>query len=102
MWKKFVKSKGKSPGKRTWTDKDIKVPPHLTPEIIHSALYIWNAGDDHKEGGNRIDYLYKNLGAKKMAFIMSLLVLPDLIDMIMDKGLTLDSVFKKRDNQTKH
>ena len=86
----------------SWTDEDIKFPSHLTPEIIHSALYIWNAGDDHKEGGNRIDYLHKNLGAKKMAFIMSLLVLPDLIDMIMDKGLTLDSVFKKRDNQTKH
>ena len=87
---------------KDWTNGEIKFPPHFTPEIIHSALYIWNAGDDHKEGGNRIDYLYKNLGAKKMAFIMSLLVLPDLIDMIMDKGLTLDSVFKKRDNQTKH
>ena len=86
----------------SWTDEDIKFPSHLTPEIIHSALYIWNAGDDHKEGGNRIDYLHKNLGAKKMAFIMSLLVLPDLIDMIMDKGLTLDSVFERRKNQTKH
>ena len=86
----------------SWTDEDIKFPGHLTPEIIHSALYIWNAGDDHKEGGNRIDYLHKNLGAKKMAFIMSLLVLPDLIDRIMDKGLTLDSVFERRKNQTKH
>ena len=85
----------------SWTDEDIKFPGHLTPEIIHSALYIWNAGDDHKEGGNRIDYLHKNLGAKKMAFIMSILVLPDLIDMIMEKGITLDSVFN-RDKQTRH
>ena len=92
-------TKKKSFGK-SWTDKDIKFPPHLTPEIIHSALYIWNAGDDHKEGGNRIDYLHKNLGAKKMAFIMSLLVLPDLIELIIDKGITLQDVLKT--NQTKH
>ena len=93
-------TKKKSFGK-SWTKEDINFPPHLTPQRIHSALYIWNAGDDHKEGGNRIDYLHKNLGAKKMAFIMSILVLPDLIDMIMEKGITLDSVFN-RDKQTRH
>jgi hypothetical protein len=87
---------------KDWTDGQIKFPPHFTPEIIHSALYIWNAGDDHKEGGRRIEYLHNNLGAKKMAFIMSLLVLPDLIDLIIDKGITLQDVFKKRDTQTKH
>ena len=25
MWKKFVKSKGKSPGKRTWTNKEMEI-----------------------------------------------------------------------------
>ena len=84
------------------TDGQVKFPPHFTPEIIHSALYIWNAGDDHKEGGRRIEYLHNNLGAKKMAFIMSLLVLPDLIDLIIDKGITLQDVFKTNMNQTKH
>ena len=84
----------------SWTKEDIKFPSHLTPEIIHSALYIWNAGDDNIEGGRRIDYLHKNLGAKKMAFIMSLLVLPDLIELIMNKGITLQDVLKT--NQTKH
>ena len=87
---------------KDWTNGEIKFPPHFTPEIIHSALYIWNAGDDHKEGGNRIDYLHKNLGAKKMAFIMSILVLPDLIELIMDKGITLQDVLKTNMNQTKH
>ena len=33
----------------SWTKEDIKFPSHLTPEIIHSALYIWNAGDDNIE-----------------------------------------------------
>jgi hypothetical protein len=94
-------NKKKSFGK-SWTKEDIKFPPHFTPEIIHSALYIWNAGDDHKEGGNRIDYLHKNLGAKKMAFIMSILVLPDLIELIMNKGITLQDVFNTNMNQTKH
>ena len=87
---------------KDWTNGEIKFPPHFTPEIIHSALYIWNAGEDSEEGTKRINFLHDNLGAKKMAFIMSLLVLPDLIDMIMEKGITLDSVFKRRDNQTKH
>ena len=95
------KNKNFSFGK-DWTEGQVKFPPHFTPEIIHSALYIWNAGDNHKEGGNRIDYLHKNLGAKKMAFIMSILVLPDLIDVIMDKGITLQDVFKTNMNQTKH
>ena len=68
---------------KDWTKGEIKFPSHLTPEIIHSALYIYNAGNDNIEGGRRIDYLHKNLGEKKMAFIMSLLVLPDLIELIM-------------------
>ena len=87
---------------KDWTDGQVKFPPHFTPEIIHSALYIWNAGDDHKEGGRRIEYLHNNLGAKKMAFIMSLLVLPDLIDLIIDKGITIQDVINKTKNQTKH
>ena len=95
------KNKNFSFGK-DWTEGQVKFPPHFTPEIIHSALYIWNAGDDHKEGGRRIEYLHNNLGAKKMAFIMSLLVLPDLIDLIIDKGITLQDVFKTNMNQTKH
>jgi len=87
---------------KDWTNGEIKFPPHFTPEIIHSALYIWNAGNDNIEGGRRIDYLHKNLGAKKMAFIMSILVLPDLIELIMNKGITLQDVFNTNMNQTKH
>ena len=86
----------------SWTDEDIKFPPHFTPEIIHSALYIWNAGDDSEEGTKRINFLHDNLGAKKMAFIMSILVLPDLIDLIIDKGITIQDVINKTKNQTKH
>ena len=87
---------------KDWTNGEIKFPPHFTPEIIHSALYIWNAGNDNIEGGRRIDYLHKNLGAKKMAFIMSILVLPDLIELIMNKGITLQDVLNTNMNQTKH
>ena len=87
---------------KDWINGEINFPAHFTPEIIHSALYIWNAGDDHKEGGRRIEYLHNNLGAKKMAFIMSILVLPDLIELIMNKGITLQDVFKTNMNQTKH
>ena len=86
----------------SWTDEDIKFPPHFTPEIIHSALYIWNAGEDSEEGTRRINFLHDKLGPKRMAFIMSILVLPDLIELIMNKGITLQDVFKTNMNQTKH
>ena len=86
----------------SWTDEDIKFPPHFTPEIIHSALYIWNAGEDSEEGTRRINFLHDKLGPKRMAFIMSILVLPDLIDLIIDKGITIQDVINKTKNQTKH
>ena len=86
---------------KDWTNGEINFPAHFTPEIIHSALYIWNAGEDSEEGTRRINFLHDKLGPKRMAFIMSILVLPDLIDLIMEKGITLDSVFN-RDKQTRH
>ena len=33
-----------------------------------------------KKAAGALKYLHNNLGAKKMAFIMSILVLPDLIE----------------------
>ena len=87
---------------KDWTNGEINFPAHFTPEIIHSALYIWNAGEDSEEGTKRINFLHDNLGAKKMAFIMSILVLPDLIELIIDKGITIQDVINKTKNQTKH
>ena len=62
------------------TKDDINFPEHLTPEIIHSALFIYNA-QGKEEVKNRVKYLTKQIGDKAMAFAMALLVMPTLMDM---------------------
>ena len=61
------------------TDKDINFPKHLTPEIIHSALFIHNAPrkEDIK---TRVEYCAKQIGNEAMSYAMALLVVPTLMD----------------------
>ena len=56
--------------------KDISFPKHLTPEIIHSALFVYNAPKE--EVAQRVRYCAKQIGDEAMSFAMALLVLPDL------------------------
>ena len=58
----------------------INFPKHLTPEIIHSALFISNA-DDKETAGKRIEYCSKQLGDEAMSYAMALLILPTLMEM---------------------
>ena len=61
------------------TKDDINFPKHLTPEIVHTALYIHNAPtkEDIKV---RVEYCAKQIGNEAMSFAMALLVLPTLMD----------------------
>jgi|TARA_R110002020_G_scaffold95075_2_gene228300 hypothetical protein len=61
------------------TKDDINFPKHLTPEIVHTALYVHNApsNEDIKQ---RVEYCAKQIGDEAMAFAMALLVLPTLMD----------------------
>ena len=61
------------------TKDDINFPKHLTPEIVHTALYIHNA-PTKEDIAIRTDYMAKQIGGKAMTFAMALLVLPHLID----------------------
>jgi hypothetical protein len=61
------------------TRDNINFPEHLTPEIVHTALYIHNA-DNKEDVIKRSEYMAKQLGNKAMTFVMALLVLPNLID----------------------
>ena len=65
------------------TKEDINFPKHLTPEIIHSALFVHNA-QDKQETMTRINYLAKQIGDEAMSYVMSLLVLPTLMEMTKD------------------
>ena len=61
------------------TRDNINFPKHLTPEIVHTALYIHNA-DNKEDVIKRSEYMAKQLGNKAMTYVMALLVLPNLID----------------------
>ena len=71
------------------TKEDINFPKHLTPEIIHSALFIHNA-HDKQETITRVKFLTKQIGEKAMAFAMALLVLPWLMEQGKDTQLYKD------------
>ena len=60
------------------TKDDINFPKHLTPEIVHTALYIHNA-PSKEDIVKRTEYCAKQIGNEAMAYAMALLVLPHLI-----------------------
>ena len=68
---------------KDWSDGHLTFPKHLTPEIIHSALFVHNA-NSKEETMTRIDYLAKQIGEEAMSYVMSLLVLPTLMEMTRD------------------
>ena len=58
---------------------DINFPEHLTPKIVHTALFIHNA-KDKAETITRVEFCTKDLGEKTMTYVMALLILPMLMD----------------------
>ena len=65
------------------TKKDINFPKWLTPEVVHTALYVHNAPttEDIKA---RVEYCAKQIGDEAMQYAMALLVLPHLVDKTKD------------------
>ena len=63
----------------TLTKDDINFPKHLTPEVVHAALYIHNA-KDKEESMIRVEYIAKLVGDETMTYVMSQLILPTLMD----------------------
>ena len=65
------------------TKDDIDFPKHLTPEIVHTALYIHNS-PSKEDIVKRTEYMAKQIGGEAMTYAMALLVLPHLIDKTTD------------------
>ena len=65
------------------TEDDINFPKHLTPEIVHTALYIHNA-PTKEDVVKRTEYMAKQIGGEAMTYAMALLVLPHLINQTQD------------------
>ena len=61
------------------TRDDISFPKHLTPEIVHTALFIHNA-QSKEEMTKRVEHSAKLIGDKAMTYVMALLILPMLMD----------------------
>ena len=61
------------------TRDDINFPEYLTPEIVHTALFIHNA-PTKEDITKRVEHSAKLIGNEAMTFAMALLVLPHLID----------------------
>ena len=74
-----MKTKKQKQFGRDWTDGDLKFPKQLTPEIIHSALFVYNA-QSKEDTVTRVKYCAEQIGDKAMAYAMALLVLPTLMD----------------------
>ena len=55
------------------TKEDINFPKHLTPEIVHTALYIHNA-PTKEDVVKRTEYMAKQIGGEAMTYAMALLV----------------------------
>ena len=60
-------------------EKDINFPKYLTPEIIHTALFVHNA-PTKEETITRVEYCVKQIGDEAMSYAMALLVLPTLMN----------------------
>ena len=64
---------------KDWTDGQLNFPKHLSPEVIHTALFIHNA-PSKEDIVKRTEHCAKLIGGEAMTFAMALLVLPHLID----------------------
>ena len=71
-----MKTKTEKQFGKDWTDGQLKFPKHLTPKIIHSALFVYNAPKE--EVAQRVQYCAKQIGDEAMSYAMALLVLPQL------------------------
>jgi len=90
----MLKQKQKQFG-RDWTDGAVNFPKHLTPEVIHSALFIHNA-PSKEDIAKRVEHCAKQIGGEAMTFAMALLVLPHLIDKTTDTQEYKDFITSKK------
>ena len=77
------------------TEDDINFPKHLTPEVVHTALYIHNA-DSKEEVIKRSEYMVKQIGNEAMSYAMALLVLPWLMEQGKDSTLYKDFIASRK------
>ena len=68
---------------KDWTKGQFTFPKHLTPEVVHTALFIHNA-PSKEDIVKRTEHCAKLIGNEAMTYAMALLVLPHLIKQTQD------------------
>ena len=68
---------------KDWTKGKFSFPEHLTPEVVHTALFIHNA-PSKEDIVKRTEHCAKLIGNEAMTYAMALLVLPHLISKTTD------------------
>ena len=63
---------------KDWTKGKFSFPEHLTPEVVHTALFIHNA-PSKEDIVKRTEHCAKLIGNEAMTYAIALLVLPNLI-----------------------
>ena len=79
------------------TKDNISFPKHLTPEVVHTALYIHNA-PTREDIKTRVEYCAKQIGDEAMTYAMALLVLPHLINKTTGSEEYKDFIASKKKN----
>ena len=74
-----MKTKKQKQFGRDWTDGELSFPKHLSPEVIHTALFIHNA-PSKEDIVKRTEHCSKLIGCEALSFAMALLVLPTLMN----------------------
>ena len=77
------------------TRDDINFPQHLTPEIVHTALFIHNA-ECKEDTIKRTEHGIKTIGEKSMTYVMALLILPMLMNNLMETDMYKDFITSKK------
>ena len=77
------------------TKDDINFPKHLTPEVVHTALYVHNA-PNKLETIRRVEYCTKQIGTETMTYVMALLILPLLMDNLTETDMYKDFIASKK------
>ena len=77
------------------TRDDISFPKWLTPEIVHTTLFIHNA-PTKEDITKRVEHSAKLIGDKAMTYVMALLILPMLMNNMAQSKEYTDFIASKK------
>ena len=77
------------------TKDDIDFPKHLTPEIVHTALFVHNA-ESKEQTIKRVEHCAKQIGMESMTYVMALLILPMLMKTMEQSDLYKDFISSRK------